>query len=278
MFADDRSPSLGGRTVMLTRAPERSAGLLERLVGLGAAVVACPLVRSEADPGAVVPPLAGYSWLVVTSPEAVRHLHARLAADRAPVTLPAGLQVAVVGPGTARAVQALLGREPALQPALATGAELAAACRHLGFETGARVLRVRGDLAGDEVETALREAGAEVDAVTLYRTVPVVPTTEARGQVARGAVDAVVFASGSAVAGFAAGFAGSGLQERALAVCLGPITANDARAAGWRRVVVATEPSDAGLVAALVAALGADGLETGTQPGAGEVDTTDSGP
>lgn len=251
---------LSGQTILVTRAADQAEELQQALADLGAVVVLCPLVRSEALPGARLPGLARYDWLFLTSPNAVRFLRDRLEPPTAtkPVRLPASLRLAVVGPGTARAAAALLGAAPELRPETATGADLAAACRAAGLPAGVRVLRVRGDLAGTEVEDALRDLGAIVEVCTLYRTVAVAPTAEATDLVARGQIASVTFASGSAIESFEAGFAGHRLHGSAVAACLGPVTARAAARYRWRRIVTAEEPTVAAMAAALIGGLAAD--------------------
>jgi uroporphyrinogen-III synthase len=248
---------LAGRRVLVTRAPEQSGELGALLQARGAEAILCPLLRSE--PAAVpgdLPDLAAYDWLVLTSPAAVRHLGDLLAAAGSRTVLPPRLLLAVVGPGTEDAVRADLRRPVALRPREATGAGLAAAFRERGLPPRSRVLRVRGDLAADEVETALQELGADVTPWTIYRTVAAPPPAPIVALLGRGGLDAVTFASGSAVAAFAAGFPDPGHGENLLAACLGPVTARAAADRGWRRIVTAAEPTAAGLVEALVRALG----------------------
>lgn len=259
MTRSNPSPLAGWR-VLVTRAADRADGLSRALAALGAQVIACPLVRSEAVEKVALPELAAFDWLVVTSPNGVRFLRDRLVAagpagSAAPgeggALLPATLRLAVVGPGTAAVAHEILGRTADLCPDIATGSELAAACRQLGPAPGMRVLRVRGDLASNEVEAALRSLGATVEVCTLYRTVQVPPPAAVGALVEAGAVDAVTFAAGSAVNSFEKGFPGHDLHATVIAACLGPVTARAAAAAGWQRIITAEAPSAAGLAAAL---------------------------
>jgi uroporphyrinogen-III synthase len=274
----DQLPRLTDRRVLVTRALDQSIQLQRILASLGAEVVVCPLVRTEPIPATAPPPdLMRFDWLVLTSPNAVRYLRDRLAAGRSPTgpaacggdsdLLPPGLRLAVVGPGTAQAARELLRREAALCPATATGDELARALGSLVGGSGLRVLRalrVRGDLAGEQIEAAMRDRGAVVEVWTLYRTVGVAPPPDVQKLVQQSAVSAVTFASGSAVDAFEAGFAGHRLHASAPAACLGPVTAARAAARGWRRVATAAEPTDAGLAAVLAETLGPGSSATET--------------
>jgi uroporphyrinogen-III synthase len=97
-----------------------------------------------------------------------------------------------------------------------------------------------------------------VEAVEAYRTVPAPLAPERADMVAH--ADAITFTSSSTVTNFLAAFAAAGLASAALpalVACIGPATAETARAAGLRVDVVADVHTVDGLVDALVDALGA---------------------
>lgn len=247
---------LAGRRILVTRAREQSGDLCRALAARGAEPVVCPLLRSEPTAGSgEAPDLDRFDWLIVTSPNAVRHLRDRLLADRGRADLPAGLRLAVVGPGTAEASRAMLGHPPDLEPATATGAGLGEAFGALGPLAGLGCLRVRGDLAGSDVEDALADLGARVRTWTIYRTIAVPPPPPVVALLDSGGLAAVTFASGSAVRAFAEGFRRPDPPGDLLAACLGPVTARAARDHGWRSVVTAGRPTVDGLLEALVSRL-----------------------
>jgi uroporphyrinogen-III synthase len=96
-----------------------------------------------------------------------------------------------------------------------------------------------------------------VDAPVAYRTLPVPEGAAAlRERLVRGALDALTFASPSAVRSFAAGLdaAARGACRRALVAAVGPATAAALREAGIEPDAVAASPGAEGLVAALAAA------------------------
>ena len=123
--------------------------------------------------------------------------------------------------------------------------------------SGKRVLLPRADLAPPTLPEALRAAGAEVYAVTLYRTLPADEgAAEMAERLAAGEVDAVTFASSSAVRNFRAALPESDLAG-CLVACIGPETAKTARALGYRVDAVAEPHTVEGMVAALESAAGA---------------------
>ena len=249
-----RQPSLAGCRVLVTRAPHQAAPLLDALAAHGAEAEACPVLAIESVPGEA-PDLGAFDLVVITSPNGVDHLSARLGAR----TWPAGLTLAVVGPGTA-ARAGDQGWPVTLQPAAATGEALSAALDAAGLAPGVRVLRVRGDLAPPLIEEALQGRGADVTALTVYRTVPVTPPVSAVTALEAGTIDAVTFASPSAVRFLLAGAPGVDLPRRTVAACIGPVTTRAARDAGWTRICEAAEATSAALAQAL-----ADFMDTDPQ-------------
>jgi uroporphyrinogen-III synthase len=122
--------------------------------------------------------LADYALALPVSPNAVRGAFALLDAP-----WPASCAIGVVGPGSAAAVRAALAAQgmaaealPTLLQAPAQQAEseglwpLLQAWRPQGWR-GARVLLLRGGAGREWLSERLREAGAEVDAVDVYRRI-----------------------------------------------------------------------------------------------------------
>ena len=88
--------------------------------------------------------------------------------------------------------------------------------------------------------------------------VPVIDITQLDKPETLAALDAVFFASPSAVTFFTCAVPPailSGLQRRAVAAAIGPTTNAALLESGWRRIVVAAEPSNEGLASALMAVL-----------------------
>ena len=191
---------------------------MSRLEALGHEVVDCPLIEIEPLPGKV--DVAGYDWVIVTSPNGARELVARASG-----ALP---KVAAVGPGTAETLREL-GVEPAFVPDVASQEGLLA-----------EFPRPAGRVLFAAAEGARRgpvdELGA--DFVALYTTRLVRPATAPEG-------DVVVLASGSAARSFAA--LGVGLP----AVTIGPQTTEAAQQAGLQVVAEAETHDLEGLIEAV---------------------------
>ncbi|MGZ6126203.1 MAG: uroporphyrinogen-III synthase, partial [Myxococcales bacterium] len=102
-----------------------------------------------------------------------------------------------------------------------------------------RILVARAEGGNPALVDGLRAAGALVEALTLYRTVPAREADPAALDALReGRIGAIAFASGSAARGFAA-LAGAQSAEKAAVACMGPRCAQEAREAGIRVDAVA---------------------------------------
>lgn len=252
---------LAGRTVVVTRARHQAPELVERLEAAGADAVSFPTIEIEApaDPEPLYEALrrGSHDWVVVTSTNAVAALdRARRACGLAPPAWPpAGARFCAVGPSTAAALEAV-GMRADVVPDEYVGEAVVAAMTEVdeGLE-GRSVLIPRAAKARDVVPDGLRAAGAEVEVVEAYRTVPVDGDTEAARWLAerlsKGEVDAVTFTSSSTVRSFHAIFGGE-LGGAAIAT-IGPATSATARELGYHAEVEAAEYTIAGLVRALKA-------------------------
>jgi uroporphyrinogen III methyltransferase / synthase len=245
---------LFGRQVIVTRAREQASELSRRLQELGARVVEVPTIRIEppSDGGAglersAAELMAGrYDWVVFTSARAVDALVAHVPDARRF----GGVSIAAVGPATADALRRYHLVPDVLPPA---GRQEAGGIVELmrARQGGGRVLFPRAAEGRDTLVEGLTAQGLEVDLVEAYRTVAAQPTAEAKAEI-EGA-DAVCFSSSSTVTGFLGGFGPAAVPP--VVVCIGPVTAETARAAGLTVSASASEASVGALADAVVAAL-----------------------
>lgn len=250
---------LTGVRVLVPRPAAGSADAEAALRAAGAEPVVVPLVRTEAvdDPTSVDAALADlragrYTWLAVTSAAAVGALVGRaLESAEALGDVVGRTKVAAVGPATARALAAV-GVTADLVGTSGARA-LAQAWPHPGGEDG-RVLFARGDLAGPELVDGLRVRGWAVDDVVAYRTVPAGPAPDDVLAAWRdGSVAAALLTSPSTVRALAARLGPP--PSGTLLACIGPTTADAARAAGLPVSVVAPLRTMESLVGALADAV-----------------------
>ncbi len=230
---------LAGVSVAVTRARAQASAFAARLRALGAHVVEAPAIRIEPLP-AQVPDLAGYDLLCITSPNGADQLLARVHDARRL----AGPMIAAIGPGTARALRAH-GIVADVVPERAVAESLVDALREIPVR---RALIARAEDARDVLPDALRERGAEVDILPLYRTVAEPLDDEDRAA----ALDAdyATFTSASSARFF---HAAAGTLDGPRIVSIGPVTSAALRGLGHVPDVEATDHTPDGLLDALLA-------------------------
>jgi uroporphyrinogen III methyltransferase / synthase len=229
---------LHGRTIAVTRARAQASALAARLRALGATVVEAPAIRIE-PLEAPLPPMRDYDLVCVTSPNGAELLLDRLRDAREL----AGVTVAAIGPGTARALRAR-GVEPDVVPERAVAEGLVAALADVPVR---RALIARAAEGRDVLPDALREQGAQVDVVALYETVAEPLDDDTRAAAA--AADYLLFTSASSVRFYAQ--AAGGLAGPRL-VTIGPATSAALREHGAEPDLEADPHTPDGMIEALL--------------------------
>jgi len=199
-------------------------------------------MRSAALTAALRDMSAGrFAWITLTSRATVEMLASRL---DSPSDVRA--KVAAIGDGTSKAFRAWSRREPDLMPTTFTTAGLARA-----FPRGeGRVLCPRADIAPAGLEDALAVKGWTPVRVDAYRTrMPRALPADASAALRDGRVDAITFTSASTVRGFVG--AVTVVRGNPKVVCIGPVTAREARERGLRVSAVAKPHTIEGVVDAL---------------------------
>ena len=256
---------LAGRTIIITRALAQSEEFAAELERLGARVISCPTIEivepeSYAMLDEAIEHLYGYDWLIFTSVNGVDHFLRRLEVRAHDVSELDELRVCAIGEATAlRLRETRVHVDVVPEQFKAEGAYLAIAT-YVGGSTALNRLNFlipRAAVARDYLPKALEEAGARVDAVPAYRTVP--SQTSERGRVeamlAGGAVDCITFTSSSTVANFAQLFDTTDLShllEGVTVACIGDITASTAADYGLRADILPNEYTIPALTRAIV--------------------------
>ncbi|MEM1055723.1 MAG: uroporphyrinogen-III synthase [Bacteroidota bacterium] len=246
---------LSGRRIVVTRSEDQADGFADTLRELGATPLLVPSIRSEPAEDAdelrgVAAALGSARWLGFTSPSGVRHGWPFVAAAW-PKGLPDGLGVAVVGPGTARELEAH-GAAATFLPTESTGDAFAA---ELPVSPQDRVVLMRSDIARRAIAERLRQRGASVVDAVAYRTVEGARASDVADALAE-PPDAITFTSPSTVRGFLSSVPegvrlGTEAGGPALAA-IGPVTAQAVRDAGLTPSIVADPSTLAGLADGLV--------------------------
>ena len=258
---------LDGVRVVVTRARAQAAGMVARLESLGAEAIEVPTIAigPPEDPGpfdAACDRIGTFDWVVFTSVNAVARVAEGLAVRPGGIRRLEGVRLCAVGAATAEAL-AGGGLRVELVPDEYRAEGVIRALRGQGDLTGIRVLLPRGDLARDLLPIELRRAGAEVTAVTAYRTVPAALDGEGpdiRGMLRGRRVDVVTFTSGSSVRNFARAIGerhAPGLLRHVDVACIGPVTAEAASRLDIATTIVPAESTVPALLQAIVEHLGA---------------------
>ncbi len=272
----DRQP-LFGKRVLVPRPIGQARAMAQMLRDAGAEPVIAPAIRiaEPEDMGALrdaVANVARYTWLAFTSANGADAFFAELTRQGGDARRLGSVRVAAIGPATAAAIRAH-GIAPDVMAEEHVGEAVADAilAQHAGSQpsagAGVSVLLARAAVARDALPERLRAAGATVDVVVAYRTLPPLPEDAARLRelIAKREVDAIAFTSSSTVdhtlAALADGASGvtsassstTDLLAAITVASIGPITSDTARARGIRVDLTAQVYTAAGLVAALEA-------------------------
>jgi uroporphyrinogen-III synthase len=270
------------KRILVTRSREQASSFSERLRKLGAVPFEFPIIR-------IAPPLdwqplddalrhlcratfAYYDWLIFTSVNGVESVFARLNEFGLALPMSGATRVAAIGPATAAAL-AHYGVQTDLVPAeyiaegVATSLIEDANSRGTSL-AGKRILLPRAAVARDVLVTELQAAGAIVQEVAAYRTLPV-SSDDAQGrEVVRmlqaGELYMLTFTSSSTVRNFMQWLVSTApdlaekLKSKAageaspIIACIGPITAQTAREWGLHPHIEATTFTIDGLIEAIV--------------------------
>lgn len=204
----ERKPLLG-KGVVVTRAREQASGLAAQLAELGADVVQFPTIvirpldnYSELD--TIVAAIAegdAYHWLIFTSVNGVRFFWRRLLRAGWDARILGGVRVVAIGPATAAALRER-GIVPDFVPDRYVAESVAQGLLERGV-AGRRVLLPRAREAREVLPDVLRKAGALVDVIPVYETVPAaVRREDVLERLAEGRIHCVTFGSSSTVENF----------------------------------------------------------------------------
>ncbi len=250
---------LSGWRVLIGRPAGRSTGLIRLMDAEGALCQAVPLIEivpvedsAELDAAVMMLAAGECEWVAFTSVNAVAAVTARAAAlDLHPV-VPAGTRVAAVGPATYRALRTADIAVDLVPDAAGSGSTLAAV-----FPTAKddeTVLLPRVDIASDMLPNSLRDKGYRVLLAVAYRTVGRQLPASVAEDLRAGSYEAVIVTSPSGVPALAT----AQPAAQVAIIAIGAPTAHALAAAGLPPAVVATDPTDAGIVDAVIHCATAD--------------------
>lgn len=240
---------LFGVGVLVTRPRDQAGTFAASLREAGAVVYEAPVIELR-DPENWAPVddaihrLTSYDWVVFTSANGVRRFVERVRSLGLDARAFAGACLCAIGPETARTLETF-GLRADLVPERYVAESVADA---LGPYQPRRVLIPRARLAREVLPQALRNQGAEVDVIDVYRT-----EISAGGPQLRAALDnvqVVTFTSSSTVTAFLE--LTGGMPGGKKVACIGPITAQTAHERGLSVDIISDEFTASGLKRALV--------------------------
>ena len=225
------SKPLFGKTVVVTRARAQASELSNLFAAAGAQVLEFPTIRIEPpdDPTPLqkaVAGLSGYDWVILTSVNGVDKLMEAVY-EAGDARLLAGTKICAIGPATSDRLSTF-GLRPDLVPEKYVAESIIVALNKTEQLQGKRFLLPRVDIARAALREDLEAAGAIVDEVIAYKTVP---EDQSSGRVwelfEQSQIDLVTFTSSSTVKHFVSLIGKDNLAalvEKSGFASIGPIT------------------------------------------------------
>lgn len=253
------SRALSGKTIVVTRPRSQAEAFVRGIEALGGAVFEFPTIEilppeNYESLDSVIRRIRSYDWIFFTSVNGVRYFWDRfrfLKRNRQDLE---GVKIAVIGPETAKALE-VVGLSADLVPEeyRAEGILKGLKAAELSHK---RVLLPRAAEARDVLPKTLREWGADVDVIEVYRTVAAKSDSDRLRALLMGKkIDMITFTSSSTVTHFTAHFSREDLRQllgHTTVACIGPITQKTAEDLGIRVDVAAQDYTIPGLTQAIV--------------------------
>ncbi len=249
--------SLEGVGVLITRAAEQSESMSRALEELGATpfvlpTIQCIPLRDPTGLEIALEKIGSYDALIFTSANGVKFFVDHLREAKMDINF---IPPAVcVGPRTAEAWRVEGGRVFTVPDEYTGGMILETLGKDL---SGKMYLVLRPQTVKTELDKALRDVGAEVDEVVLYRTQSIdTGRDELKQLLARNSIDIITFTSPSSVQGLAYLLGSLGEVRDIPCMCVGPTTAGTAEREGMRRVFYPEEYTVDGMLRMLPTLIG----------------------
>ncbi len=246
---------LFSKRVLVTRARSQTSRLASGLAALGADVVECPVIRSApvedfSELDAAISAMYRYEWVAFASPNGVNQVFERIRALDKDARAFAGNKIAAVGPATVEALRSN-GIVTDLMPNTFTAEGLVETFQESSYAPKSAVV-FRSNIGRDTLPRGLRQLGAEVAEVAAYRTIAAEDSSETARRAFVDGIDATTFTSSSTVKNLVGLLDGdvTGINN-SVVVCMGPITAQTAKARGIRVDIIPEEQSIPAMISAL---------------------------
>jgi uroporphyrinogen III methyltransferase/synthase len=253
------SKPLFGKRIVVTRSRDQASVFAEMLIDRGATTIEFPTID-------VIPPaswneldeaisgIETYAWIIFTSANAIRFFMDRLRSLNKDLRMLKGVNICVVGPKTAEALESY-GLRPDLIPSEFKAEGVIAALGGTKVR-GQRFLIPRAKVARELIPDKLREQGAIVTVATAYENIrPAADVKRVSKLFEEKKIAAVTFTSSSTVHNFVEILGQKeykSLMEGVTVACIGPVTAKTAEEYGMKTDVMPKEYTIPALVDAMV--------------------------
>ncbi|TVQ98497.1 MAG: uroporphyrinogen-III C-methyltransferase [Desulfovibrionales bacterium] len=230
-----------GKGVVVTRSREQASDVVASLENLGACCHEFPTIAvapmEDAKPiQEAAMRLGEYDWVVFTSVNGVRTFWEVLEDRGMDARAFAGTQVAAIGPATAEGL-ARRGIRADFVPEKYVAEDIAQGLLDRDV-AGKRVLIPRAKEAREVLPEELLRAGAQVEVLPVYRTLPVAKgAAELATALDNGEIHYITFTSSSTVTNFFAAISPELIQthrSRLQLVCIGPVTEKTLQGHGFQ--------------------------------------------
>ena len=250
------SRPLFGKGVVITRPEAHAESFTVLLHEQGARAIHFPTIK-------IVPPetwtaldealgrLADYAWIIFTSANGVRFFFQRLQEQGRDVRELKNIRICTIGPATAVILEAM-GIKVDLVPEEYISEGIVKSFQGQDIR-GARILLPRAETARDVIPTGLEKMGAQVDVVTVYRTISSGRHSEELDRLIKdGKVDVITFTSPSTITYFIEIMGRDyALPPQVKIAAIGPVTAAAVNKAGLKVDIMQETYTIEGLVAGL---------------------------
>ena len=251
---------LFGKTIVVTRARAQASEMVAVLEDLGARVLEFPTISIKPLPvtrlADVIAGINKYAWLTFTSVNGVKEFLTQVYDLGYDIRDLKGPKICAIGPATAAEVKCRGMRVSAVPSEYRAEAVAEILLREALVGEWILLPRARG--ARKILPELLRSRGIGVDELEIYEAVPASSISGSDRQLLeKGMVDLITFTSSSTVKNLNSMLKKetvAKLSSQAQVACIGPITAQTAREAGFKVDVVAEEFTIDGLVQAILQA------------------------
>jgi uroporphyrinogen III methyltransferase/synthase len=246
---------LVGKHILITRARGQVEEFSHLLEGYGARVIAFPTIEivlpEDFQPlDKAIEKINSYDWLIFTSVNGVTFFTQRLQQKGIELTTMASKRICAIGPRTQKELEKM-GLTVHFRPSEYRAEGIAEGLKALGIQRK-KILLPRALEARRILPEALREAGALVDEVEVYRTVKPALGKESLASILKKGIDVVVFTSSSTLRNFMELLPDKTALNGVEVAIIGPVTAETARNYGLESTIMPAEYTIPSLVQAIV--------------------------